>query len=86
MSLSASDVQRLVAKKNDVQAVIFHLNQELKALKEQLSNDFGVTSRKEADEKIARYRAEIEVIDAKLIEASNRINDAYDKLKSSGAM
>lgn len=86
MSLSASDVQRLVAKKNDVQAVIFHLNQELKALKEQLLKDFQVTSRKEADEKIARYRAEIEAIDAKLIEASNRINDAYDKLKSSGAM
>lgn len=86
MSLSASDVQRLVAKKNDVQAVIFHLNQELKALKEQLLKDFGVTSRKEADEKIARYRAEIEAIDAKLVEASNRINDAYDKLKSSGAM
>lgn len=86
MSLSASDIQRLISKKNDVQAVVFHLNQELKSLKEKLSNDFGVTSRKEADEKIARYQAEIEHIDAKLAEASERINEAYNNLKSSGVL
>lgn len=83
---SVGNVQACLKKRSEIQAVLYHLKQELASLKQELHDKFGVDTKEQATAKLEALKAEEESLAERINKECDKINSVYNDLKNCGVL